>query len=240
MGKGSATGAAAIIRTVPEAVPRATPPWATTASSMPLDPASAVDDGERAPRPGRDTTMGVEKASAGPDSRPEVAQAGAASVSAPPWAAGAPASAPMTPPWRAAATTTEGSLQAGGEVVVGPAAGRLLDFSRLPLRLPARVEPAAAGGTRSPLAPTVRRTDAAPWTVGGEAGSSARADSGRAKGDADVCRASTRADAGPGARRAPCMSEESRTPSRRHPECTEAGRLERRSARRSRMACTRM
>jgi hypothetical protein len=129
----------------------------------PLDPATAVDDGGRAPRPGRDTTMAVEKASAGPNSRPEVAQAGADPVTTPPWAAGAPASAPVTPPWRAAATATEGPLQAGGEVVVGPAAGRLLDFLRLLLRLPARVEPAAAGGAHSPLALTERRTDAAPW-----------------------------------------------------------------------------
>ena len=61
--------------------------------------------------------MAVEEASVGPNSRPEVAQAGAVPVTTPPWEAGAPASAPVTPPWRAAATATEGPLLAGGEVV---------------------------------------------------------------------------------------------------------------------------
>jgi len=75
-------------------------------------------------------------------------------VAAPPWAAGAPARAPLTPPWRAAATATEGPLSAGGEVVAGPAAGRLLVCLRLLLRLSARVESAAAGITRFPLAPS--------------------------------------------------------------------------------------
>ena len=153
-------------------------PSSRCGAPLPWDPATADDGGLRAPRLFWDNTTAVEAASVGPTSRPGMARAGAASDAAPPWAAGAPARAPVTPPWRAAATATEGPLQAGGEVVVEPAAGRLLDFLRLLLRLSARIDPAAAGGTRFPLAPSGGLTIAVPWAEGGEPVSGAGAGTG--------------------------------------------------------------